>query len=272
MEDARFGRIVRALRHRLELPQREVGRRAQSSQNLVSRIERGRVEAVSVGRLRRVLAVFDAELVLFVRWRGGEVDRLLDRAHAGLGERVSAILSDLGWEVVAEVSYAEFGERGSIDLLAWHAATSTLLVIEIKSELTSIEETLRRHDAKTRLAPKIASDRFGWLANAVACLLVLPDERTPRRHVERHAQLFSGSYPMRGWELRRWLAAPGAETPAGSRGGPTARRGPTGGILFLPSSDGERVGQPWRPRRRITGRRTRQAGAKSCQSSGPVDR
>jgi transcriptional regulator with XRE-family HTH domain len=217
MEDARFGRIVRALRHRLELPQREVGRRAQSSQNLVSRIERGRVEAVSVGRLRRVLAVFDAELVLFVRWRGGEVDRLLDRAHAGLGERVSAILSDLGWEVVAEVSYAEFGERGSIDLLAWHAATSTLLVIEIKSELTSIEETLRRHDAKTRLAPKIASDRFGWQANASHACSCCPTSEHPdatssgtRSCSRARTRCAAGSYAA-GWRLPGRKRPPGRE-------------------------------------------------------------
>jgi transcriptional regulator with XRE-family HTH domain len=254
MEDARFGRLVRALRHRLSLAQREVARRSESSQNLVSRIERGRVEAISIGRLRRVLAVFDAELVLYVRWRGGDVDRLLDRAHASLGERMSVVLKELGWEVVAEVSYAEFGERGSIDLLAWHAATSTLLVIELKTELTSIEETLRRHDAKTRLARKIAADRFGWRANVVSRLLVLPDERTPRRHVERHALLFAGSYPMRGWDLRRWLAAPGSELPAGSRS-----RG-TGGVLFLSSSDGVSVGRSWRPRRRISGPRRRQSG------------
>jgi hypothetical protein len=56
-----------------------------------------------------------------------------------------------------------FGERGSIDLLAWHESSRTLLVIELKTELTSVEETLRRHDSKVRLAPGIARERFGWI-------------------------------------------------------------------------------------------------------------
>jgi hypothetical protein len=40
------------------------------------------------------------------------------------------------------VTFSIYGERGSIDLLAWHSETRTLLVVELKSELTSIEETL----------------------------------------------------------------------------------------------------------------------------------
>lgn len=256
VDDLRLGRIVRALRHRLSIPQAEVGRRTDSSQNLVSRVERGRVDQVTVGRLRRLLAVFDAELVLYVRWRGGEVDRLIDRGHARLGEGLAHVLAELGWEVVPEVSYANFGERGSIDLVAWHAETATLLVIELKTELTSIEETLRRHDAKTRLGGKIARERFGWHARAVGRLLVLPDERTPRRQIERHSALFALPYPLRGWQLRRWLAAPGSSL------GPFGVT--VGGILFLTTSDGVSVGQPWRPRRRISGPRTRKSSAKVC--------
>jgi hypothetical protein len=68
-------------------------------------------------------------------------------------------------------------------LLAWHARTRTLLVIELKSELTSVEETLRRHDVKMRLASRIALERFRWQAAIVGRLLVLPDERTARRRV-----------------------------------------------------------------------------------------
>ena len=245
MDDVRLGRIARALRHRLAIPQREVALRAGSSQDLVSRVERGRVDGVTVRRLRRLLAVFDAELVLYVRWRGGEVDRLLDGVHARLGEQTARLLGDLGWEVVAEMSYSEYGERGSIDILAFHEATSTLLVVELKSELTSIEDTLRRHDAKTRLAAKIARGRFGWAASNVARLLVLPDERTPRRRIQVHETLFTRTYPLRGWALRRWLAGPSDVAP------PTV-----GGVLFLPSNDAVRLGQGSRHRRRVHAPRT----------------
>jgi Holliday junction resolvase-like predicted endonuclease len=67
-----------------------------------------------------------------------------------------------------------YGERGSIDLLAWHEATRTLLVVEVKTEVASIEATLRKHDEKVRLARRVAADRFGWQATVTSRLLVLP--------------------------------------------------------------------------------------------------
>ena len=252
MDELRIGRIVRALRHRLGITQTTLADRATCSQSTISLIERGRLDGVSPPTLRRVLRELDAELVLLVRWRGGGLDRLLDERHAGLGEAVSQLLTADGWEVVPEVSFSIFGERGSIDLLAWHAATRTLLVIELKSELTSIEETLRRHDAKVRLASRIAEERFGWRPVAVGRLLVLPEGRTPRRHVERHATLFQRSYPARNVTVRRWL-----RDPAGL---------PIAGLWFLSASDGASA-------MRVAGPRKRIRGAKSAKcTQEPMDR
>ena len=42
---------------------------------------------------------------MYVQWRGGDLDRLLDEAHAGLVERVAQLLRRLGWQVLVEVSY-----------------------------------------------------------------------------------------------------------------------------------------------------------------------
>ena len=263
MDDLRLGRLARALRHRLGIPQREVARRADTSQSALSRLERGRFAGMTVGRIRRILAVYDAELVQYVRWRGGDIDRLLDRGHAELGERVAALLESLGWTVVAEVSYSIFGERGSIDLLAWHPASRVLLVIEIKTELTSIEETLRRHDVKVRLARRIASERFAWEATDVIRMIVLPDQRTPRRHVERHASLFARTYPLRSWALKRWLADPGAVAGEGAKAAGSAQaagpvgavggmdRSVRGGLLFLPMNHEVRGGRGPIGRKRV---------------------
>jgi transcriptional regulator with XRE-family HTH domain len=244
VDDLRLGRIVRVLRHRLSLRQTDVARRVGVTQDVVSRIERGLLNGISLGRLRSVLAVFGAELVVFVRWRGGDLDRVLDERHASMVEAMLRRLVLADWEVHPEVSYSSFGERGSIDLLAWHAASRTLLVIEMKTELTSVEETLRKHDAKARLAAAVASERFGWRPLHVVRLLVLPEHRTARRHIDNHAGTFSRVYPLRGFELRRWLADP--TTPI--RDG---RPSPTGGLLFLPSNDGVGRKQPNGPRRRI---------------------
>jgi hypothetical protein len=47
-----------------------------------------------------------------------------------------------------EASYSIYGERGSIDILAGHATTRSMLVVEVKSELMSIEEL--GHNSPTR--------------------------------------------------------------------------------------------------------------------------
>lgn len=190
--------------------------------------------------------MFDAELVVYVRWRGGDVDRLLDRGHAALSERMVREFEALGWVVRPEVSFSEYGERGSIDLLAWHPTSRALPVIEIKTELTSVEETIRRHDTKVRLAAKVGRERMGWAASTVSRLLVLPDERTPRREVERHERLFRGAYAQRGWDVRRWLRSQAVAGPPQSS---------LAGLLFLPSNGQTRTGRALSARKRIASAR-----------------
>jgi hypothetical protein len=193
---------------------------------MVSRLERGRIETMSVGRIRSIARALDAEVLLVIRWRGGELDRLVDEAHATLVGRTVEILRAFGWETRTEVTYSIYGERGSIDVLAWHAATRTLLVVEVKSELTSVEETLRIHDAKLRLAPKIAAERFGWHASGSARVLVLPELSTARRRVARHGAVLNDAYPMRGHAMRSWLIEPTL----------LAARRSAGGLLFVSST------------------------------------
>jgi transcriptional regulator with XRE-family HTH domain len=208
MRDVELGRRFRAVRHRLRLRQRDVAVRAGVSQSLVSFIERGRFDRVSINAIRTVAAALGAELVLFLRWRGGEIDRMLDEGHAALAGAVIAALQRDGWQVRTEVSYSAYGERGSIDILAWHALTRTLLVVEVKTELNSVEETLRKHDEKARLAPRVAREQFGWPATMASRLLALPDLSTPRRRVERQAPVLAVAYPTRGWAVRSWLKGP----------------------------------------------------------------
>jgi hypothetical protein len=197
---------------------------------MVSRLERGRIGGMPVARIREIAQALDAEVLLVVRWRGGELDRLVDEGHATIMGRTVQMLQSLGWQTRSEVSYSIYGERGSIDVLAWHPATRTLLVVEVKSELTSIEETLRVHDAKVRLAPRIAAERFGWHAAGSARLLVLPDLSTARRRVARHGDVLDDAYAWRGHALRSWLESP---IPPASH-----RRG--GGLVFVSVTQGMR--------------------------------
>src|SRR5205814_7728531 len=158
MDDRRVGLVIRALRRRRRWRQVDLAAAAGISQSAISLMERGHLDGVTVHALRSVLGALEARIELDVRWRGGALDRVVDSRHATLVNLVVAILHLFGWETAVEVSFSHFGDRASIDILAWHAAFQTLLVIEVKSELTSVEETLRRLDVKTRLARQIAAD------------------------------------------------------------------------------------------------------------------
>lgn len=133
------------------------------------------------------------------------------------------ILGVAGWQMRVEVSYSHFGERGSMDILAWHEASRTLLVIEIKSELTSVESTLRKPDEKERLAPMVSAERFGWRPRAMGVLLVVRESSADRARAGRPASLLSAAVPTRSVAVKAWLRRP---------------EGGLRGLWFLSSADG----------------------------------
>jgi len=210
MNDVVLGRALRAIRIHLGLRQADVAIKAGVAQQLVSRVERGDSGRMSRRTVGRVLEAVGADVVTIVRWRGGQLDRLLDEGHAALVGATADMLRRHGWEVLTEVTYAEWGERGSIDILAWHAATRRLLVVEIKTEIASAEELLRRHDEKVRLGPKLARDRFGMAPGSVTRLLVLANRTANRTRLARLEASVGATYPARGRVVRDWIADPSA--------------------------------------------------------------
>lgn len=211
MHPLRIARIVRALRRRRGWRQLDLGAHAGVSQQAVSLVETRQCRRLAIETLERILSGLEAELELVVRWRGGEIDRILDAGHASLEAGLATALVGDGWLVELEVTYAIGGERGSIDVLAFRPGQAALLVGEIKSDVISAESTLRRHDQKVRLGAEIARLRFGWTAATVSRLLVLPDASTPRRRVRSHAAIFDRAYPVRGHDVRRWLRQPSGQ-------------------------------------------------------------
>lgn len=209
MTPAAIGRSIRALRHRRGWRQADLALKVAVGQSAISGVEGGDLGTVSTRTLQRIAEALGAELVIALRWRGGDLDRLTDRGHADLVERVARRLAALGWVTYPEVSFNRYGERGSIDILAWHPLTRIALVIEVKSEITAVEETLRRHDMKARLAPAIVYERLGERPAAVGRLLVAPDTSTTRRRIADHGETFARAYPQRGRAVSRWLAHPG---------------------------------------------------------------
>ena len=208
VNDVRAGRALRALRRRLGLTQADLARRARVSQSTVSLTEGGHLDRVALRTIRSIFGSVDASYDGVVTWRGGQLDRLLDARHAAIVERMAGTLRSMGWEVAAEVSFNEYGDRGSMDLFALHPLARAALVVEVKSELTAIEETVRRLDVKLRVAPGVAKTRFGSRPLTVSAVLVLPDTSAVRARVQAHGATFQASLPARTVAIRRWLAAP----------------------------------------------------------------
>lgn len=177
------------------------------SRSVICRIERGHADRVAAHTLVRVASALDARIDVRLLWQGEGLDRLLDVRHARLVDIVLTILASKAWEMETEVSFNVRGERGSIDILAYHRATGSVLVIEIKSVVPDMQSMLAGLDRKGRLARDIARER-GWNVTSVSRLLVLPDDRTARRRVEDHAATFRTALPARTVEVRAWLSRP----------------------------------------------------------------
>ena len=180
----------------------------------ISRIELGGADRHTVRSLEGVATALGVRLDIRVTWNGEGIDRLLDGAHARLVEVTSGRLDRNGWTVAPEVSFAIGGERGSIDILAFHEPTATLLVVEVKSVIPDLQATLATLDRKVRLGARIAHER-GWDPVGTGRLLVVGDDRTSRRRVNAFDTTFRLVLPVRGYDVDRWLRAPTPSTPFG---------------------------------------------------------
>jgi hypothetical protein len=143
-----------------------------------------------------------------VRWRGGDLARLLNARHAALHEAFAVRFADMpGWALEPEVSYSIFGERGVIDALAFHATSASLIVVELKTEIVDVNELLASTDRRGRLARQIAEER-GWAARSVSTWVVVADSRANRRALSRHETVLRTKFTDDGHRVRTFLAAP----------------------------------------------------------------
>ena len=120
MDLRKVGRAVRTLRMHRGWRQEDLGRAVGVSRSVVWRVERGRRPGITIDTLDAVAAALGASIDMVLRWEGEGLDRLLDEGHARLVDEVVRRLTALGWVVAVEVSFSRYGERGSIDVMAWH--------------------------------------------------------------------------------------------------------------------------------------------------------
>lgn len=202
-----MGLGFRALRRRRGWSQARLATAVGVSRAVVWRIERGHGDRVTLATLVRVATALDARVDVRLLWHGENLDRLIDARHARLVELTLERLTQAGWLVATEASFNVRGERGSIDVLGYHADTGSLLVVEVKSVVPDLQAMLHGVDRKARIAPVVARER-GWEASSVSRLLVLPEGQTTRRRVDSHRMTFGSSLPARTVEVRRWLVDP----------------------------------------------------------------
>jgi transcriptional regulator with XRE-family HTH domain len=212
VDNVAFGRGFKALRVRKHLRQVDLAAAAGVSRGAIARIEQGHADKVTVETLERLARPLGARVICRLSWNGEGLDRLLDADHAAVVEQVVRLLRASGWLVATEISFNVYGERGSIDVLAFHPTARTLLVIEVKSVVPDVQATLVTLDRKERLAIQVARER-GWDAVAVGRLLVVRDDRTARRRIEQHAATFGNAFPDRIARIRAWLRTPEPRAP-----------------------------------------------------------
>ena len=232
----RLGSAFRAIRLELHLRRSDVASRAGVSQATISAIECGLLGALAVGTLDRVAAVLQADVSVELRWRGPKLARLLARRHAALQNLIAAELLARGWQVLVEESFNVFGERGSVDVVAWLPGAGALLIIEIKTELVDLQDLLRTLDMKARVMPDVVRRSRGWQSVSVASVVVLPSNNSHRRAVAAHAGLLDAALPGRTREVRRWIREPA---------------GALRGIWFFPCIDGGHGMEQVRARQRV---------------------
>jgi hypothetical protein len=205
---------------------------------LVARIERGALDSIPLAKVRRVAETLGARFDTLVRWQGADLGRLLDARHAAMHEATARFLGGLdGWQFEPEVSFSIYGERGIIDILAWHAGRRMLLVIELKTEIVEVSGLLGTMDQRRRLATQIGA-RFGWDAASVSTWVVVAEIRTNRRALAAHAAVLRAKMPVDGRGVRAWLRDPVSRIDA---------------LGFLPYRQAVALGRPVAPTRRVQG-------------------
>lgn len=235
-----MARSVKDGRQAFGWSQRELGRRARVSRQMVGRVERATVSpSLEVSaRLFGALGI-EAELVVRLPFLMDR-QRQRDPAHARCGAYVQRRLEKANLAVRREVEVVHGRSHGWIDLLAIDPHSGTLLVIEIKTQLDDLGQIERSLSWYEREAVA-AARRLGWRPRRVnGWLLLLATAAADSRVVENREAL-GAAFPGRAPGMIEWLR--------GSDPGALDRRA-------LAMIDPRNRRQAWLIRSRVDGRRT----------------
>ena len=234
-----FGHQIRSTRIALDVPLAEVAARVGLTPSYIARVERGRANPT----IGAVESLFDA-LGIEVDWqlRGpvfiGDARRG-DVVHARCLSYAQRRLEAAGWHVAREVEVVHGRHHAWIDLLAFHPATRTLLIVECKTRAEDAGAIERQVTWYERVAMEQAR-ALGWEAvRTMTWLLVLASDEA-ETDLARHREAFATSFPRRAREMALDLG--------GVAGGPVGR-----GLALIDPGSRRR---DWLIRSRLDGRRS----------------
>jgi transcriptional regulator with XRE-family HTH domain len=211
MERRTIVRALRAVRRRKGWSQRQLAVRIGISKSEMSRWESDALDKCSIEEVERWATALGAHVRLELRVNG---DRpLTDARHARIQNWLAALLRSAGWVVEPEASFNVFGDRGRIDILAYHPVAHVVLVVEIKTRVDDAQDLLGGLDIKKRVTPKLAADR-GWSVAAVVPAIFVLEGTTARRRLDEHGALFA-PFSLRARAAMAWLRQPKPPTPSG---------------------------------------------------------
>jgi len=210
-----LGAVVREARTLIGWSQRDLARRAHTTQTLVCRLERGRLEHLDLLVAERVLAELGirARLQLDARHLADR-RRQLDAVHAFLTGYIARRLRRLGWLIALEVALGEGAPRGWIDLLAFRPADGALLVEETKTDIPDMG-ALQRSLAFYEREAVAAARRLGWEPRRVVVAAIALDSATIGRRLADNRDVVAAAFPESVERLVGWLTDPAQKPPRG---------------------------------------------------------
>jgi HTH-type transcriptional regulator / antitoxin HipB len=195
------GRVILDARRSIGWSQRELARRARVSQAAISRLERGVPSGLDLQDIERIaLALGGTIRLTFHAPFLADRARQRDRVHARCGAYVAARLRGLGWDVATEIEIDGRNGPGWIDVLAYHAASGSLLVIEVKTEIHDIGRIQRTLGWYERRAWAAARARGWTVRRAHAALLVLATDAVDAR-LRENRDILDEAFPGRAVDL-----------------------------------------------------------------------